>query len=196
MNWLDIVLLLILAWSIATSFRRGLTREVLGLASVVAALLLALWFYGTAGGVPGAIPEFPFAGEPGGFPGGVRGRHAAGKPGGLRAGQIPSGDGTFDCGPRVGRGFRSIARHAHRGGPDYGDYGLFFGDRPPSSVVRSRFAPYVAGAARVVASIAPHELKDGFRKTHAQAKAAWGRMIENGLQAAPGAQKGKDERKL
>src|ERR1035438_3617862 len=49
MNWLDIVLLLILAWSIATSFRKGLTREVLGLASVVVAFLLALWFYGTAG---------------------------------------------------------------------------------------------------------------------------------------------------
>ncbi len=49
MNWLDVVLLLILAGSMFTSFRKGLSREIIGLVSVVLALLLGIWFYGTAG---------------------------------------------------------------------------------------------------------------------------------------------------
>jgi len=49
MNWLDIVLLVILATSIITSFRKGFSREVISLVSVVLALLLGSWFYGTAG---------------------------------------------------------------------------------------------------------------------------------------------------
>ena len=48
MNWLDVVLLAVLAVSAALSFRKGLTREVVGLASVVLAILLGIWFYGSA----------------------------------------------------------------------------------------------------------------------------------------------------
>ena len=56
MNWLDIVLLLVLAGSVVTSFSTGLTREVVGLFSMIAALVLAIWFYGTAGSVRQASP--------------------------------------------------------------------------------------------------------------------------------------------
>jgi len=49
MNWLDAVLIFILAASIFTSFRKGLSRELIGLAAVVLALLLGIWFYGVAG---------------------------------------------------------------------------------------------------------------------------------------------------
>ena len=49
MNWLDIVLLIVLLGSVVTSFSTGLTREVVGLISMIAALVLAIWFYGTAG---------------------------------------------------------------------------------------------------------------------------------------------------
>jgi membrane protein required for colicin V production len=47
------------------------------------------------------------------------------------------------------------------------------GDRPPDAVVHSRLAPYIAGASRVFAAFAPHEFKDGFRRSYAQAKLAW-----------------------
>jgi membrane protein required for colicin V production len=43
MNWLDIVLLLILVVSVFTSFRKGLSRELIGLVSVVLGLLLGAW---------------------------------------------------------------------------------------------------------------------------------------------------------
>src|SRR5215472_14575379 len=49
MNWLDVVLIVIVGVSVVMSYRKGLSREVIGLASVLVALLLGLWFYGTAG---------------------------------------------------------------------------------------------------------------------------------------------------
>ena len=50
MNWLDVVLLIILAASMVTSFRKGLSREVIGSGSVVwRRWCWAIWFYGTAG---------------------------------------------------------------------------------------------------------------------------------------------------
>src|ERR1700738_3676220 len=49
MNWLDIGLGLILAASVFTSFRKGLSREVIGLVSVLVALVCGTWFYGSAG---------------------------------------------------------------------------------------------------------------------------------------------------
>ena len=42
MNWLDIVLLIVLVGSVVTSFSTGLAREVVGLVSMVAALVLAI----------------------------------------------------------------------------------------------------------------------------------------------------------
>lgn len=196
MNWLDIVLLLILAWSIATSFRRGLTREVLGLASVVAALLLALWFYGTAGGYLAPYLSSRSLANLAGFLVVFAAVMLLGSLAGFVLGKFLRVTGLSIVDHALGAAFGALRGTLIGVVLIMAIMAFSSGDRPPSSVVRSRFAPYVAGAARVVASIAPHELKDGFRKTHAQAKAAWGRMIENGLQAAPGAQKGKDERKL
>jgi len=55
------------------------------------------------------------------------------------------------------------------------------GDKPPSSVVNSRTAPYVVDAARGFAALAPHELKEGFRKTYGEVKAAWEKALEEGI---------------
>jgi membrane protein required for colicin V production len=48
-NWLDIVILTVLALSVFRSFRRGFSREIIGLAAAGAALVLGMWFYGLAG---------------------------------------------------------------------------------------------------------------------------------------------------
>ena len=44
MNWLDIVLVALIAFSIISSIRRGFSRELIGLISVIAALFCGLWF--------------------------------------------------------------------------------------------------------------------------------------------------------
>lgn len=49
MNWLDWVLILLLAFSIITSFRKGFSRELIELISMFVALFCGLWFYGAAG---------------------------------------------------------------------------------------------------------------------------------------------------
>jgi hypothetical protein len=36
-------------------------------------------------------------------------------------------------------------------------------------------------AARGFAAMAPHELKDGFRKTYGEVKTAWGKALKEGI---------------
>ena len=49
MNWLDWILLVVIAGSIIASFRTGFSRELIGLISMIVALFCSLWFYGSAG---------------------------------------------------------------------------------------------------------------------------------------------------
>ena len=49
MNWLDFVLAIILLACIVGSFRRGFSRQVIGLVAGVLALVLGIWLYGTVG---------------------------------------------------------------------------------------------------------------------------------------------------
>jgi len=68
-------------------------------------------------------------------------------------------------------------------------------NQAPQSVVQSRTAPYVVDAARAVAAVAPHELKEGFRKTYAEVKTIWGKTLDKGIPSGP-KEKGQDERKI
>ena len=70
------------------------------------------------------------------------------------------------------------------------------GDRPPEAIVNSRMAPYVVEAARVVAGMAPHDLKEGFRRTYAQVKAAWDDALKNGIRKLPHGEMRSNERKI
>jgi len=47
-NWLDYVLIVLLAYSTFRSFRKGFSREIIGLTASLLALILGMWFYGTA----------------------------------------------------------------------------------------------------------------------------------------------------
>ena len=196
MNWLDVVLLFILAASIVTSFRKGLTREVIGLASVVLALVLGIEFYGSAGSLLSSYVSGLRSGQFRGLLPGVFRRAADRRRGELRDRKVLAGDGAFDCGPRAGCGFRRGAGDFDRGGPDHGDHGVFAEQPGPDSVVRSRTAPYVVDAARALAAVAPHELKEGFRKSYAEVKSIWGRALDKGIPTGPDTEKEKNERKI
>jgi membrane protein required for colicin V production len=193
MNWLDVILFVVLAWSVVAGFRKGFTREAIGLASVVVGLLLAVWFYGTA-----ASYLLPY----------ISSRPAAGFAGFLLVfggvillGAVVSavvrkllrvtGLSFFD--KILGGGFGLV-----RGGLIgvafvLGTMAFSSGDKPPSSVVGSRLAPYTIDAARVVVAVAPYDLKQSFRKTYAQVKAAWGAALEHGVPAGNATEKGTNE---
>ena len=195
MNWLDVLLLLILAGSVLMSFRKGFTREVISLVSVVLALVMGIWFYGTA-----AAYLIPY----------VSSRSAANFGGFLivfctivLAGHLVS----FIVGKFLKVTGLSIFDHA---------LGAVFGvvrgivisialimailafspaTHPPDAVVQSRVAPYVTGAASVCAAIAPHELKAGFHKTYDQVKEAWESALDRGNRR-PKAEKGENEKRI
>jgi membrane protein required for colicin V production len=190
MNWLDAVLGLILGASVFTSFRKGFSREIVGLIAVVLALVLGLWFYGTAGGY-----LLPY----------LSSRHAANF-----AGFLLVFGGVMLLGALVnfivGKFLRvtGLSFFDHLMGAGFGllRAGLIGialitaimafskGDEPPGPVVHSRIAPYVIGGANVAAAIAPHELKEGFERAYSQVKTAWATAVDQKLRA-PGADKGQ-----
>ncbi|PWU09550.1 MAG: hypothetical protein C5B51_06070 [Terriglobia bacterium] len=178
MNWLDVVLALILAASVLTSFRKGLSREVIGLASVCLALLLGSWLYGSVGGYLAPYFSSRMVANFLGFAlvfGGV-----------LVAGAVVSGvigkflkiTGLSFFDHVLGLGFGAVRGLLIAIAVVMAIMAFAPGEGPPASVVNSRLAPYVAGGARVVSAIAPHELKEGFRKTYTRVKSAWDKAAQ------------------
>jgi membrane protein required for colicin V production len=196
MNWLDLVLLLILGVSVFTSLRKGLSREVIGLVAVIAALLLASWFYGTAGALVAPYVSSPSI------------AHFIGFALVFVAVLLLGGIVSFV----VGRFLKvtGLSIFDHLLGAVFGLVrGVLIGvalvmglmafspaSGPPRSVVHSRVAPYVVDAARVVAAMAPHEVREGFRKTYAEVKSAWGKTLENGIRKLDSPERKDHERKI
>jgi len=181
MNWLDVVLLLILAVSVAMSFRKGLSREVIGLASVVLAIVLGIWFYGAAGAW--LIPYLSsrglanFAGFLLVFCGVMLVGHLVS----YIVGRFLKVTGLSIFDHLLGAVFGAVRGILISVALIMAIMAFSQGDKPPSSVVNSRTAPYVVDAARAFAALAPHELKEGFRKTYDQVKTAWGKALEEGI---------------
>lgn len=196
MNWLDVVLVFILVISIVTSFRKGLSRELIGLAAVVLALLLGIWFYGTAGSF--LIPYVSSRGLAnlagffivffGVMLLGTLVSHIVGRF--LRVTGLRFIDHALGAGFGVLRGLL-VAVALITGLMAFSTDA----DHPPQSVVNSRMAPYVVDGARVLVAMAPHELKEGFRKSYAQVKQAWEKALEKGVQKGV-PEKSEHERKI
>jgi membrane protein required for colicin V production len=190
MNWLDILLLVILAWCVFSSFRKGLTREVVGLASVVLALLLGIWFYGTAGALVAPYVNSHAVANLAGFFIVFVAVMLIGALVTRILGKFLRVTGLSIVDHALGAAFGFVRGALIAVALVMGIMAFSPEGRPPESVVNSRLAPYVAHASRVFASLAPHELREGFRRTYGEVKSAWGH-VEGGLRGAPGAEKGK-----
>ncbi|HEV3332763.1 MAG TPA: CvpA family protein [Bryobacteraceae bacterium] len=193
MNWLDVVLALILVASVVTSFRKGLSREVIGLVAVCLALVLGIWLYGLAGSY--LIPYLSsramanFAG----FAIVFCGVMLAGGLVSLFVGRFLKITGLSFFDHILGAGFGILRGMLIAVALVTGIMAFSTSDRPPASVVNSHLAPYVVGAARMVAAIAPYEVKEGFRKTYARVKSAW---KDGGKGILPAGEKVKNEREI
>ena len=189
MNWLDIVILVIVAWSVVIAFRKGLVREILGLASVVAALLLGFWFYGTAAAwLAPYLSSRPLA-NAAGFMVVFLGVLLLGAVVSYVLGRFLRVTGLSMVDHALGAAF-GVLRGALIAIALVMAIMAFSKDgQPPESIVQSRTAPFVAGAARAFAAMAPHEMKEGFRKTYDQARNAWEKALKIRLQSVPKAQK-------
>jgi membrane protein required for colicin V production len=152
---------------------------------VVLALLLALWFYGTAGSyLAPYVSSRPLAGLAG-FLAVFAGVLLLGHLVSFTLGKFLRVTGLSVVDHLLGAAFGALRGMLIAIVLTMAIMAFSSGDRPPDSVVHSRLAPYVAKASRVIVSVAPHELKEGFRRTYAQAEAIWGKAVDAGLRVAP-----------
>ena len=195
MNWLDVVLLIILAGSVFTSFRKGFSREVIGLVSVVLALLLGIWFYGTA-----SLYLIPYvssrtAANFGGFILVFCGVMLVGSLVSFVVGKFLKVTGLSIFDHALGAVFGVVRGIVISIALIMAILAFSPSAQPPEAVVQSRMAPYVTGAASFCAAIAPHDLKDGFHKTYAQVKEAWESALDKGNRR-PKVEKGENEKRI
>lgn len=195
MNWLDVVLALILAASVVTSFRKGFSRELIGLTSVVIGLFAGSWFYGLAGSLLAPYLNSKTAANFAGFFLVFFAVVLLGSIVSLLVGRFLKFTGLSFFDRLLGAAF-GLLRGALIGvAIVMGMMAFSPSDRPAKAVVESHIAPYLVDVARIAAAAAPHELKEGFRKTYAQVKDAWGKALEHRVKGLPD-KKAENERKI
>jgi membrane protein required for colicin V production len=191
MNWLDVVLLVIVAGSAASAFARGLSRELIGFVTVILALAMGAWFYGTA-----AFYLLPY----------VKTRAV-----GNLVGFVLIFGAIMLLGAIVQKIVKKMVKVS---GLSFLDrlLGAVFGfvrgmvvaiamvmvamafspgNIPPRPIVESRLAPYVMDAARVCAAMAPFELREGFRSSYQELRSAWREGVSRATRAMPAKEKAK-----
>jgi membrane protein required for colicin V production len=173
MNWLDIVLVILVGVSILSAARKGFSREVIGVITAVIALLCGLYFYGSAGAF-----LRPYASSPGianfcGFFLLFCGILLLGGIVGILMARLMKFAGLSWFDRLLGAAFGTVKGLLIATALVMAIVAFTPGDSPPQSVVDSRLAPYVIDASHVIASMAPRELKDGFRKHYDRVKSIW-----------------------
>ena len=182
MNWLDVTLGFVLALSALAGLRKGLSREIIGLAASVLALILGLWFYHSAGDWLQPYVSAQWTASLGGF---LLIFFAVLLAGALLSAVVGGFLKTIGLSPldRLLGGAYGLAR---------GLLLCFFAvtalaaflpsGRPgqlPQAVLQSRMAPYLIELSHVIAPLAPEGLKDSFELRYRQVKATWEKKAES-----------------
>ncbi|MCC6362539.1 MAG: CvpA family protein [Bryobacterales bacterium] len=176
MNWLDVVLGIVLAASIVSGLIKGFIRTAIGITAAVLAVILGMWFYGSAGSV---FQEYVSSRSVSNFLG-------------------------FACifllvllgGALLGRLLAVLFKWAGLSFVDRilgGCFGLLRGvliciaivmalmaftmTPPPRSVVNSTLSPYILDAARIFSKAAPRELTDGFQSSYDKIRKLWAEAV-------------------
>ncbi len=183
MNWLDFLLIAVLAFSTVRSFLKGFTREIVGMVAALLALVLAMWFYGLAGSYVSPWVGVGAVANAIGFGIVVIGVLIAGS----LVGWIVSrfirtiGLSFFDrlLGAVFGflRGLL-VTMAILTAYTAFGPHGEK--DSAPSAVVHSRIAPRILEASHLFVAIAPMELKQSFGKGYDDIRTAISGKAEPG----------------
>jgi membrane protein required for colicin V production len=175
-NWLDVVFAIILIVSAVEGLRKGLARTAIGLLAVIVGLLLALWFYGQAGGLLGSHVARPLANV---------------------LGFLVIFVGVILLGALVAALIAKLLKLIHLSWLDRllgGAFGLlraalvcavilavlmaFSPKPPPGPVAESRLAPYVMGTARILVYAAPREFHEGFHRSYEKVRRFWDEVVD------------------
>jgi membrane protein required for colicin V production len=171
-NWLDFVLVLVLAVSMIAGLSKGFTRTAIGFVSFILALFLGLWFYGLPAA---AVREYLSSQQLANFAGFMSIFLAVMVAGAL----IEYGVYKFMKAvnlswlDRLAGGAFGIIRGVLVGAALVTAFMAFAPKAPPVSVAHSRVAPYVMHTARAMVAAAPREVKDGFRNSYERVRTIW-----------------------
>jgi membrane protein required for colicin V production len=196
-NWLDAVLIFLLAFSIARSFAKGLTREVIGLVSVVVGMFTATWLYPTAGAYFEPHVSSHAAANFCGFAAVFIGILLLGSLTGYIVSRLLRITGLSFFDRLLGAAFGIIRGVLLASALVMAMLAFAPGAKanaPPEAVAKSRLAPYVVGAARLFVAAAPREMKDGFKRGYEQVKSEWENSIKKQIQKLPN--EARHERKI
>lgn len=196
MNWLDIVLAIILLASGVAGLRRGFSRQIIGLVCGVLALLLGIWFYGSVGYYLLPYASSRTMANAGGFAVVFCAVLLLGTLITFVVDRFLRVTGLSVVDHLVGAAFGLLRGLLFAIAIIMGVMAFSRGDKAPEAIINSRIAPYVVESARVVVAVAPHDLKEGFRRTYAQVKAAWSDALEKGIRRLPNGEIKKHERQI
>ncbi len=188
MSWLDLLLIAILALSVATSFARGFAKELIGLIAAIVALLCGAWFYRIAGAALRPLVGSKEVANLLGFLLIVAGVIVLGWIVGWLIGLMAKITGLSWLDRLMGAAFglaRGVvvcvalitAMVAFAPGKD--------SRTPPRAVVDSKIAPYLIDTAHAVTRAAPRELRDEFSRRYDQVKRLWQDAFKRGIRRAP-----------
>lgn len=189
MNWLDVILLLIIGASLIGSFRKGMSRQVIHLVSVVLAIMLGAWFYGRVAEYLLPHVNSRTAADLGGFMVIFCGVLLLGAIVSSIVGKFLRVTGLSVVDHLLGAGFGLLRGILVGVALIMGVMAFSKDGNPPRAIEESRIAPYVSQAARVFVAMAPHDLKEGFHKTYAQAESFWDHAVKNGDRGEPEAER-------
>jgi membrane protein required for colicin V production len=181
MNWLDVVLLLIIGFSVIGSFRKGFSRQVIHLVAVVAGLVLGAWFYGRVAEYLEPHVSSPAAAKLAGFLIVFFGVVLAGAIISYVVGKFLRVTGLSIVDHLLGAVFGLLRGVLVAVAIIMGVMAFSKGGAPPRAIEESRVAPYVSQAARLFAAVAPRELRDGFHTSYQQAKVVWDRTVKKNI---------------
>ena len=163
MNWLDVVLIAVIAVSVIEGLWKGFARTAIGFVATVAAVMCALWFYGTTGfwlrpyiaskplaNVIGALLVFAVIGTLGAVVEWLAAKF-------FRTAHLSWLDRLLGGGFGLVRGALVATMLVL--------LFLTFAPKPlPGYVAQSECIPQFTAAAHVLATAAPYEVRDGFRR--------------------------------
>ncbi len=183
MNWLDYFLFAVLTYSGVQSLRRGFTREIIGLVAAVLALVLGMWFYGTAGTLVRPYVGSERAAHFLGFVVVVIAVLVTGAVVGAIVRRFVKVIGLSFFDRILGLGFGLV-----RGGlvciallTGYIAFGQMADAKTaPAAVVHSQIAPYLMEASHLVVQAAPAELKRSFTEQYSKVKSAIASLAQPG----------------
>jgi membrane protein required for colicin V production len=175
LNWLDFLFIAILLASAIMSARKGLSREIVGLAAALCAFVLGMWFYGLAGSYIAPYTGSPRLANLLGFLLVVCAILLCGAAFGWLVNRFLRTVGLSFFDRLLGAAF-GLARGALIAMAILTAF-IAFGswaesNTEPAAVVNSRIAPYILQASRWFVAVAPMELKSSFRKQYAHVEAA------------------------